>query len=125
MSVTVLRPRERLQLDQENLAALIAGLGPRDGQLAICRTLEAMAEALLEAEAAWRESDFDRLAEYALKIAALASRVGMPVVARVAREIVPLCAGVDDAALCAVVARLSRLAESALFDIWDVEGLSL
>ena len=125
MQVTTLRPYERLQLDEASLAALIAGLGPQEGNRAICITLEAMAEALVEAEAAWREAAFGRLADQVTQIAAHASRVGMPKVARVAREVVPLCASVDDAALSAVVARLVRLTESALFDIWEVEGLSL
>ncbi len=125
MHVTRLRPREGLHLDEESLAALIAGLGPHEGNRAICTALETMAEALVEAEAAWHRADFDMLAARVSQIAVHASRVGMPKVARVAREIVPLCAGFDHAALSAVVARLMRLTEAALFDIWEVEGLSL
>ncbi len=125
MQVTTLRPREGLHLDEECLAALISGLGPQQGNMAICTTLEAMAEALVEAEAAWQRSDFDRLADRVAQIAVHAGRVGMPKVARVARDIVPLCTGADIAALGAVVARLMRLTEAALFDIWEVEGLSL
>jgi len=121
MQVSTLQPREFVGLEYDRLARLIDTLGPAEGEMAIGAAMEDLAVLLQEACIAWDMSDLPALRMRGLGIQGTASRLGMPLLSRVAGDVIALCGTRDDAALAATVSRLSRVGEHSLFAVWDAQ----
>lgn len=121
MQVSELQSRESVWLEFDRLARIVDRLGPAEGELAIGAAMEDLAVLLQEAGIAWDMADLPALRMRALGIQGTASRLGMPLLSRVAGDVIALCGTQDDAALAATVSRLKRVGEHSLFAIWDAQ----
>ena len=115
---------EPVQLDSDRLAEIVARLGPGAADDVISRAMEELAVLLARAHNGYCGGNLNALGFAAGQIASLALRLGLPVLARVARDVRMLAQGRDGAALAATVARLERLGEASLMLIWDVRDKS-
>jgi hypothetical protein len=119
MGISVLRPAELVALDYDQLEHIWRRLGPHAGELAIGAAMEELAALLDETEACWRACDLPGLVAAAAATQDCALRLGMPLVRRVATDVLALSHRQDDLGLAATVARLRRVGEESLCRIWD------
>lgn len=121
MSVAVFRPSECAAGD------VLAVMQSRTGQdretidREIGPRLEDLAEGLSFVSQAYLDRRFEALAQEARCLGRIASEVGLNRVARVASTVCMLSRHNDPAALAANVARLIRLGEAALSEIWHIQ----
>jgi len=125
MAVAALVHEEAAQLNTGRLEEICQQLGYDGGEAAICAAMEDLATLLRRAGEVWRAADVDMLDLCARQIMAIADRIGMVTLARVAGDVAALCAGVDDAALGAAVARMMRLGDGSLLAVWQAQDPSL
>ncbi len=119
MGICILRPAESVALDYDQLEHIWRRLGPSAGELAIGEAMEELAVLLDETEACWQRCDLPGLMAVAAAAQVCATRLGMPLVRRVATDVLVLGHGRDDLGLAATVARLRRVGEESLCRIWD------
>ena len=117
--VTALKPGERVRLDTARIETLYRKLGERGAEDVVCRALEEIAARLAEAERDYRAARFDRMRKSCRGLVGMADEVGLPLMARVARDVTACIDAGDANALAASFARLLRIAERSLCEIWD------
>jgi len=123
--IQTLRPCERIKLDRNRLAEIVARLGPHGADELISRTMEELAVLLAKVHKSLRRDDPSSAGRSARKIAEVAAHVGMPLLSKVASDVVVLAGINDGAALAATVARLSRIGEDSLMKVWDLQDLKM
>ena len=121
MQVVELQPYEVVRLDTERLDALYRALGDGGGEAVLCTAMEDLAHLLQEVKAAWLAADVTGVHLRSAEIAGIADRVGMVALAQVASDVTGLCWWYQEAALAAAVARLQRLGEQSLLEVWYAE----
>lgn len=120
--VVALSHEEGVRLDAARLVGLVTELGDGGAERAVSRAMEEMAHILAEMEAHYREGDTRVICRRARALSRLAAEVGMTTLSRVAGD-VDLCAGRGDmVAFGATWARLLRIADRSLTEIWDMQG---
>ena len=124
--ILALRPVEPARLDTHRIAEIVARLGPRGADDMISRAMEELAVLLARIHKAYGRRALHEVSEAAREIDRLAGHVGMPVLARVARDVARLSrrGGDDGTALAATIARLGRVGEDSLMGIWDIQDIS-
>jgi len=123
--LTYLKLSEGVHLDQDRLEDLAVKLGPSGAEDVVCRAMEELAMRMTYAERCRVEMRYDEMNVAAQGIIALAEQVGMLKLANVARDVVNANAAEDRIALAAVAARLLRIGERSLSEIWDLQEFSL
>ena len=119
--VTALQPAERVRLDADRLEALYIQLGARGAEDVVCRALEEIATRLSRAERDYRAARFAEMRKACRGLVGMADEVGMALMARVARDVTMAIDAGDGTALAATFARLLRIAERSLCEIWDMQ----
>lgn len=119
-----LRPDEPVRLDRGRLGALYASVGEVAAEEIICRAMEELALRLALIERAYAAGELAPLAKGARGLVAIADQVGMGLLARVAADVAVCAARVDGPALGAVLARLMRISDRSLTEVWDSADLS-
>lgn len=115
---------EIVLLDPDRLGELYAQLGEAAAEDVICRAMEEMAVRLACCERMYRAEESAGLRKTVRSLAAIADQVGMHALARVARDVGYCVAHGDQNALAATLARLLRIGERSLTEIWDLRDLS-
>ncbi len=118
-------PAENIQLDQFRLTELRARLGPRGADELVSRAMEELAVQLAKVHKAF---DQNRVAEMQLAakvIIEVSPHIGLNCLGRVAADVASLSVSSDSAALAASASRLSRIGESSLVAVWDLQDLSV
>ena len=118
--VTPLRQRELVQLDTARLETLYRQLGAAAAEDVVCRALEEIATRLARAERDYRAGHFAGMRKDCRSLIAMADQVGMALLARVAGDVTACIDAGDATALGATFARLVRIAEGSLSEIWDM-----
>lgn len=123
--VTLLEQRETVRLDAVRLEQLYLKLGEAGAEDVVCRALEELAVRLSHTERCYREQDITSMRKSARSLIAIAEQVGMAKLAHVAGDVTN-CIDLDDStALAATLARLLRVGEQSLNEIWDVRDYSI
>ena len=125
MHNTTLHHREVVRLDIDRLQAIFDDLGYHAGETEICAVMEDIAACMTQAQADWQAGDLASLRGGAVGLETLADGIGMVVLSRIARDLAGLCVAYDDAALGAVMARLTRIGTKSLLAVWDEQDRSL
>ena len=123
--VTILAQSEAVRVDSEKLEALYRQLGDTNAENIVCRAMEELAVRLSRIERLYREGRADEMRKAARLIMAISEQVGMPVLTRVAGDVIGCIDLGDHTALAAVLARLIRAGERSLTEIWDLQDLSI
>ncbi len=123
-----LRHSEPVRLDKVRLAEIVARLGPRGADDMVSRAMEELAVQLARVHKNYGRARMGDVVEAAAVVARIAAHVGMPGLSRVARDVGwlarPARSRNNDVALAATVARLVRIGEDSLMQVWDLQDLS-
>lgn len=120
--VTLLKQDERVRLDPQRLDTLFDQLGETGAEDIVCRALEELAARLSHAERCYREGRIAEMRKSSRSLIAIADQVGMSLLAGVAGDVTASIDAGDHVALAATFARLLRIGERSLCEIWDVQG---
>jgi len=110
-----------VRLDANRLEALCVQFGTRGAEDVVCRSFEEIAARLAGAERDYRAARFDEMRKGCRGLVVIAEEVGMPLLARVACDVTACIDAGDGAALGGTFARLLRIAERSLCDLWDMQ----
>jgi hypothetical protein len=120
--VTLLKQDERVRLDPQRLDTLFDQLGETGAEDIVCRALEELAARLSHAERCYREGRIADMRKSSRSLIAITDQVGMSLLAGVAGDVTASIDAGDHVALAATFARLLRISERSLCEIWDVQG---
>ncbi len=119
--MTLLRQRETARLDADRLDDLFLQLGQHAAEDVVGRALEELAVRLTHIEGFFRRGELEDLRKCARSLGAIADQLGMLLLARVARDVSACAMGGDPVAQAATLARLLRIGELSLNEIWDMQ----
>lgn len=122
--VSRLRCKERMSLDTTRLSVLYVELGQVDAERVICATVEDLAVQLAALEEAAKSRQRAKMQCAIVKVIDLSEHVGLVSMVRTARDLSECIATGDAVAQAAVMARLGRIAERSLTEVWDIGDLS-
>ena len=123
--VTLLKQTEHVRLDANRLEELFLQLGEAGAEDVVCRALEELAARLFHTERCYRELRFGDMRKSSRSLIAIAEQIGMQTLATVAHDVTICIDRKDGTALSATLARLLRIGESSLSEIWDLQDLSI
>lgn len=118
--VTALQQQERVRLDADRLETLYRQLGDRGAEDVVCRALEEIAARLAQAERDYQAARFPEMRKGCRSLIAMADQIGMAMLARVAGDVTGCIDAGNGTALAATFARLLRIADRSLCEIWDM-----
>lgn len=118
--VTLLKQREQVRLDAHRLEALYLQLGESGAEDVVCRALKELAARLEHAGRLYLEGRFADMRKCARSLIAIADQIGMQHLARVAGDVTYCIDAGNPNALAATFARLLRIGERSLCEIWEV-----
>ncbi len=122
--VSRLRCKEKMSLDTARLVVLYAELGQDAAERVICATVEDLAFHLSALEEATKSGQCGKLRRAIVEVMELAEQVGLVSMVSTARDLLECISGGDAVAQAAVMARLGRIAERSLTEVWDIGNLS-
>lgn len=123
--VTLLKQNEVVGLDSARLEELYSQLGEAGAEDVVCRALEELAARLSYTERCYREIRISDMRKSARSLIAIAEQIGMLKLAQVARDVTRCIDESDRVGLAATLARLLRIGERSLSEIWDLQDLSI
>lgn len=123
--ITLLKQSEAVHLDQNRLEQLYLQLGEAGAEDVVCRALEELAVRLSHTERCFRQQQVQDMRKSARSLIAIAEQIGMCKLARVARDVTQSIDLHDKVAIAATLARLLRIGETSLHEIWDVQDYSV
>lgn len=118
--VSRLHHAEAARVDRGRLVALVHDHGPQGAERVMGRAMETLAVRLNKAERVWRRGHVVDLCRDAGALAKVADDVGLVGLAEVARVVSGLAMSGDAAAIGATVARMMRIGEASLMNVWDL-----
>lgn len=124
-NLKVLAVQEPVRIDARRLAEIVNELGEAAAQAIICAALEQMATALAATRDAALAGDTAELSERAEQLSRLAWQVGLPSLAGVAVDVMDCAERRDATGLAATLARMMRIGNRSLTEIWDGAGPGL
>lgn len=123
-NLMVLHVQEPVHVDARRLAEIVDELGETAAHNVICVALEQLAQALSDARLAALTGDMAELAGRAEMLSRLAWQVGLTSLAGVAVDVAACAERRDGIGLAATLARMTRIGNRSLTEIWD-EGRDL
>lgn len=110
-------------LDNDRLNDLYTQLGQHAAEDVVCRALEEMAARLSHIDKSYRDGAWDDLRKNARGLGAIADQLGITVLAKVARDVKTCVEVGDPVAIAATLARLMRVGETSLTEVWDKQEI--
>lgn len=107
------------------MAELTVRLGPVGADNLISRTMEELAVQMAKVHKSFLRNNMNEMCTAAGKVADVSDHIGMVSLSIVAKHVTYLAANGDSTALAAVIARLTRIGEMSLMQVWDLEDLSV
>lgn len=111
--------------DTRQLEDLYQQLGQARADDVICRVLEELASLLSMVERCYREGRRRDMRRHVNTLSQLAAQIGLPVMARVARDVINCIDAGHSVPLAATLARLVRTGEYSLIEIWDLKDMPI
>lgn len=118
-NLTVLAVQEPVQVDARRLDEIVDELGETAAHNIICVALEQLAHALAEVRESAMAGDMPQLLSRAELLSRLAWQVGLTSLAGVAVDVARCAEQRDATGLAATLARLMRIGNRSLTEIWD------
>lgn len=123
--VTILTPTERVRLDSDRLGALYAELGEDGAEDMVCRAMEELSARLAHAGRLFRDGQGADLRKNLRSVAAIAEQIGLRMLAQVARDVIGCIDSGDANAMAATLARLMRIGDRSLTEVWNLQDMSI
>ena len=124
VEITTLGVAEQIRVDGQRLGDIVNELGMMAARDLITRALEQLALTLRAVDLAIASGDLPAGADHAERLARLAWQIGLLSLAGVAMDLGGCAERRDLASLAAVRARLMRVGNRSLTEIWDQAGMS-
>lgn len=126
MTVVVkLSHRETVRLDRTQLERMYVQWGPVRADKEVNQALEDLAIGMADVQKSHRQGRTEDLRDQVRNLIAIANRIGMTSLGRVARDVLDLSNTSDLPAFNATVARLGRISERSLIAVWDIQDMSI
>lgn len=122
--ITTLGVAETIRVDGRRLGDIVNEMGVTAARDLITRALEQLALTLRAVDLAIASGDLSAGADHADRLARLAWQIGLLSLAGVAMDLGGCAERRDLASLAAVRARLMRVGNRSLTEIWDQAGMS-
>lgn len=123
--VTLLKQNETAQFDPDRLEDLYDQLGEDGAENVVCRALEELAVRLSHSDRCYRDGRFIDLRKSARSLIAISDQIGLQTLSHVATDVTKCVDTGDTNALAATLARLLRVGERSLSEVWDLQDLSI
>lgn len=107
------------------LEQLYMQLGSAGAEDVVCRALEELAVRLTHTERFYRSGALSDMRKSARSLIAIADQVGMGTLARVAGDVTGCIDAGDGTALAATLARLLRIGDTSLNEIWELQDRTI
>ena len=121
-NLTVLAVQEPVRVDARRIEEIVGELGETAAYNIICVALEQLAQGLADTRHAAVQGEMPALIGRAEQLSRLAWQVGLPSLAAVAVDVTACAERRDATALAATLARLMRIGNRSLTEIWDQDG---
>ena len=115
----VLAMQEPVRVDARRLGEIVDELGETAAHNIICAALEQLAQAMADLREAAMQGDMALLLSRAELLSRLAWQVGLTSLASVAVDVAGCAERRDETGLAATLARLMRIGNRSLTEIWD------
>lgn len=125
LAIEELRHNETVRLDRTQLEHLYLQLGPARADKDVGQTLEDLAIGLSNIQVAHKKWDKDAVRDSVRGLIAIANKLGMTSLGRVARDVLDVSVTDDLPAYAATLARLERIGERSLIAVWDLQDMSI
>lgn len=119
-----LQPVDAAALNADRLLQLYAQLGDDNADRVVFRAMEELAMRLAHTERLHRRGLTEEMRKSARSIRAIGEQIGMMALCKVADHVADCIDSGDATALAATLARLIRVGEKSLSDIWGMQDLS-
>jgi hypothetical protein len=123
--VTLIKPTESVNVDQDRLSALYTQLGEASAEDVVCRAMEELALRLSHCDRLFRTSERNELRKSVRSLIAIADQIGMSAVSTVAGHVTDCIDQENNIALAATLGRLIRIGEESLTAIWDLQDITI
>ena len=123
--VAQLKQFERILIDSRRLDGLFCRLGHRRAEAYVSRRVVEMTDLLAQIEERYRSGLHHAITDEARRVSQMAADIGLTSLARVARDLGISAQRDDTVALGAVWARLVRIGNRSLTQVWEQPGMSL
>lgn len=120
-----MRHDEAVRMDMDRLERLFDDLGAAEAEAVTARALSEIGRRLDQMSQARARGDDTAFAGLARSLARVAAHVGLPGLARVARDAGACALSGNPVALAATWARLERQGHRALASVWDAQDMSI
>lgn len=120
--VAVIAVEEPVHIDTHRVGDIVDELGEHAAQNVIGLALEQIATGLSTIETAFARDDLVQVSDRAGRLARLAWQVGLVTLSGIAVDVAACCNLRDRPALAATVARLLRVGNRSVTQIWDDPG---
>lgn len=112
---------EQAVVDQDELMRVLVRMDPEQAHEAFQGLIKSLTDHLAVAEGQLRDRAHDQLADTMMLVEVLAGRLCMTTLKQVARDVITCCKREEPVALTSTHARLLRVGESALREIWELK----
>ncbi len=119
--VARLKVTEQAVVDQDELMRVLVRMDPDQADEAFQGLIKSLTDHLSVAEGHLRAQTYDQLADTMMLVEVIAGRLCMTALKQVARDVIICCTQGEPVALAATHARLLRVGESALREIWELK----
>ncbi|MBO9474596.1 hypothetical protein J7413_13680 [Shimia sp. R10_1] len=119
--IATLKMSEQAVVDHDELTRVLIRLDQNDVEETFMSLIKSLTDHLAMAERHYNADDLTELAETMTLVELIAGRLCMTALSRVAVDVIACCERHDSVALAATYARLIRIGECALREIWDLK----
>ena len=124
-NVLAARYDDAVRFNSDTLLELYRQLGNSSAESVICRAMEELAVRLVAIEQIPSSAEPTGLRKNARALAAIAEQIGMVSLSEAAYDVIDCANAGDKVALAATRARMMRIGDRSLTDVWDVQDLSV
>ena len=121
-TVVRLRFHEHIEFDPNPVRRLYADLGHEDAEEQICDALENIARLLDRLQRAIGKDQFELTSALAMDLGSLADGIGLRSVAKVSSALRTAAICGEARSLTSIFARLKRVAEPSMVEVWSGHG---
>ncbi|MGB7242442.1 MAG: hypothetical protein WBC93_10190 [Sulfitobacter sp.] len=123
-NIVTIRIQESVVICADQLGALWHQVGPAHAEDIVCRAMEELATKIHQSTELHGCGDFSALRKNVHSLIAVADQVGLVLLSKIASDVTRCIDRGDALALAATMARLTRVAEQSLTEIWDAQGIT-
>ncbi|GAA6181546.1 MULTISPECIES: hypothetical protein [unclassified Shimia] len=119
--IAKLKMSEHAVVDQDELTRIFIRMDPKEAEETFMGLIKSLTDHLAMAGNHLRSNNISELADTMALVELISGRLCMTALAQVAEDVMECCDRNDAVALSATHARLIRVGESALREIWDLK----